>query len=115
MTTSEQGPETAPTDRQKTLFIGNWFSTCGNCEQNADYEEEAHNNTYSDQPGCGVTWLFVSSDEVGREGVEPMRPDLVWRDPQEDDVGVSFATEAVALSDKKLLGTFLPGQIIDLE
>ena len=111
-------PEVA-TDRNATpqqsrlLIIGEWFSTCGDCRQNASWREKTHEYTYSILKGCGVEWEHVTSDEAPRDAVVNMRPDLKWLDRTQDILGASFATEAVALSGYRTLGTFNPDEVID--
>ena len=98
--------EAAPDDfaaTQKTLIIGGWTSTCGDCRQNAYWAEKKHNETFSILKGCGVQWESVTSDEAPQTDVQAMRPDLKWLDPAEDIIGVSFATEAVIMSSYQVL------------
>ena len=95
------------------LIIGGWVSTCGDCRQNANWQEKTHEDTFSILKGCGVKWKHVTSDEAPRDAVVNMRPDLKWLDPTQDILGASFATEAVALSNYRMLGTFNPDEVVD--
>lgn len=92
-------------DRQKTLFIGEWFCTCGNCNGNADMDESTHDTTPDDGgSGCGITWEFASSDELPPDIVRSIRPDLGWRTPERQDIGISRQTENQVLGEMKVFG-----------
>lgn len=104
---TEEKPELSP--RQQTLFIGGWFTTCGNCERNAHMDHSNHDVVMGeDVEGCGVEWTFVSSDECSQELIQPLRPDLQWRDPSDDDMDLTANTEARALIGYDVIGPVDP-------
>lgn len=94
-------------NQSKTLFIGGWFSTCGNCHGNSNPHEESHTTVPGeDSEGCGVIWEFVSSDECRPELIQNMRPDLQWREPEDHEIGISQQTERGVIGDMQQLGPF---------
>lgn len=76
--------------RSQTLFINPSNSKCGNCNKGATWREATHDTVlgyfpkgYDPGPGCGVRWVYVSTEYTGYAAVEAAkdcRPDLEWID-----------------------------------
>ncbi len=67
------------------LIINLSDSKCGNCGKNANLHDKTHDWTYGYQPGpgCGVRWVFMTSDYAGQDiknACLRLRPDLVWEE-----------------------------------
>lgn len=89
-TTSEQGAE-ALTPQQQTLIIGAWASVCGNCGDNAMPRTQRHE--LEDGGGCGVTWKYVTVEDMPAEIAGQIRPDLTYVAPDYSQDGVTAAME----------------------
>ena len=62
-----------------TLFVGDSFSVCGNCYENADLGEARHETRRTLNgvaAGCGAEWKYITS---AWPHVKAWRPDLEWR------------------------------------
>jgi hypothetical protein len=94
-------------DYSRTVIIGGSFSTCGNCNQNANFREKSHLTVPGTKmlglEGCGMQWTSVSSDECRQEDVSVLRPDLEWIEPTSDIMGISQETKNAISS---LIGFF---------
>lgn len=66
-----------------TLWIGLWYSHCGECGGNADLSEDKHENKTMQGEGCGAEYDGVACSYLDFENccekVRKMRPDLEWR------------------------------------
>lgn len=94
------------TQAQQTLIIGDWTSVCGNCGQNASYDEESHINEKVYGVGCGVVWLYVTTDSPGND-YSHLRPDLIPREMMPALDGVADEVEEQVLRENKISKVYI--------
>lgn len=101
-----EAAEAELTPRQQTVFIGAWFSVCGNCDNNADYREQNHDMEVMEGEGCGVTWKYIASDVPG-EDCSSLRPDLIPVEMDRSADGITNEMEERMIGNLAVLEAYL--------